>query len=203
MGSISGRGLRRDRGRGVCMMMTTIVIGSRVSLCAGFSLSVSFVFCRIGLEEFTIVEFLGERKSGGAGEKKKANNDTRAPDKGWPVCEGAVKSTPFRPSGGKCAAPWYRRNGSQVCFQIPCRIPQKFRCDKNISAARCRLKNHLIVKNMETARSKRAETIKDQSFATIRQMPDPLAAQRSEIGRQTSDIGFQPFRFSTCVRVSG
>jgi hypothetical protein len=76
------------------MMMTMTMPGSGMSLCAGFSLSgtsVSFVSCRTGLE-FTGLEFLRERKFCAAAEKKQANNYTRAPDMGWPVCGCTAKT---------------------------------------------------------------------------------------------------------------
>jgi hypothetical protein len=104
-------------------MMTMTVTGSCVSVCAGFCFSgtsVSFVSGRTGLE-FTGREFLRERKFCAAGEKKQANNYTRAPDMSWPVCEGAAKPTRFRPSGGKCAAPWHCRSASHFCVQVLCR----------------------------------------------------------------------------------
>jgi hypothetical protein len=107
------------------MMMTMMTVnGSGMSLSAGFGFSgtsVSFVSGRTGLE-FTGRKFLRERKFCAAGEKKQANNYTRAPDMGWPVCEGSAKPTRFCPSGGKCAARWHCRSVSHFCVQVLCRI---------------------------------------------------------------------------------
>jgi hypothetical protein len=57
------------------MMMTVAVSGSCVSLCADYSLSGTSVSCRTHLE-FTVLEFLGERKFCAAAEKKQADDDT-------------------------------------------------------------------------------------------------------------------------------
>jgi hypothetical protein len=58
------------------MMMTMTVNGSCVSLCADYSLSGTSVSCRTHLE-FTVLEFLRERKFCAAAEKNQTNDYTR------------------------------------------------------------------------------------------------------------------------------
>jgi hypothetical protein len=147
------------------MMMTTTVSGGVsgccVSLCAGYGFSgtsVCFVFCRTGLK-FTRLEFLRERKFCAADEKKQANDDASAPAMGRPVCGGAVKPGRSclselslyeqKPSGRRCIAPWHRRNASQSCFQVPCRIYGKSGANHNISVATCRYENCINCKTLK------------------------------------------------------